>query len=89
MNKRGVELSMNLIIIAAIALIVLVVLVLLVTGSVGDLRSGTGCQNLDNGQCTSVGTGQTCASVLSNNKMVSGGQKNCDNGQVCCYQPFQ
>lgn len=39
-NKKGVELSMNTIIIAAIALIVLIVLVLILTGQAGKLGFG-------------------------------------------------
>lgn len=52
MNKRGVELSMNVIIIAAIALIVLVVLILLVTGAFGNVRDQVSCS----------GKGGTCMS---------------------------
>jgi hypothetical protein len=92
MDKRGVELSMNVIIIAAIALIVLVVLVLLITGSFNNIQGGTSCQSLHpGGGCQSVdlSTGQTCASVTGNNNMISGGKTNCATGELCCYAPFQ
>lgn len=39
-NKKGVELSMNTVIVAAIALIVLIVLVLILTGNAGKLTFG-------------------------------------------------
>lgn len=39
-NKKGVEMSMNVIVIAAIALIVLVVLVIITTGRVGIFTKG-------------------------------------------------
>ena len=39
-NKKGVELSMNLIIIAVMALIVLVIVILLVTGTLGNANKG-------------------------------------------------
>ncbi len=89
MRKRGVELSMNVIIIAAIALIVLVVLVLLVTNATIDVRSGTGCAKLNKGQCTDVPTGSNCAEQLGDG-YVSIGKKDCPStAATCCWVPFE
>ena len=56
--KRGVELSMNVIIIAAIALIILVVLVLLITGAFVDKNTPTA----------------TCTKSLTFNDVLLGGE---------------
>jgi hypothetical protein len=83
MAKRGVELSMNVIIIAAIALIVLVVLVILVTRGGLQITTGTNCQS-SGGVCQAVGEGETCQGQYS---MQSLGQKDCKEGELCCYTP--
>ncbi len=83
MDRRGVELSMNVIIIAAIALIVLVVLVILVTKGGIQIQNGTGCASAG-GACQSVGEGESCQSLYS---MQSLGQKDCKADQQCCYTP--
>lgn len=85
--KRGVELSMNVIIIAAIALIVLVILVLLVTNASKDVRSGTGCQQLNHGQCIILDEGESCSDVLGGG-YVSTGQKDCAQDETCCWMPL-
>ncbi len=85
MSSRGVELSMNVIIIAAIALIVLVVLVILVTKGGIQIQSGTGCTSAG-GECRTVDEGQSCQSLYS---MQSLGQKDCASGSLCCYTPQQ
>ncbi|RJQ17586.1 hypothetical protein C4573_01250 [Candidatus Woesearchaeota archaeon] len=50
MTKKGVELSVNVIIIAAIALIVLVLLAFLVLRSGGGISKGTSCESIG-GSC--------------------------------------
>jgi hypothetical protein len=80
--KRGVELSMNVIIIAAIALIVLVVLVILVTRGGINVQTGTGCTSAG-GQCQDIGEGESCQSLYN---LQSLGTKDCSDGQLCCYQ---
>ncbi len=50
MNKKGSELSMNLIIIAAIAVLILVILTVFVLRSSGNLDKSTGCSAM-NGKC--------------------------------------
>jgi hypothetical protein len=51
MNKKGVELSMNLIIIAAIGLLILVILAVLVIGSANKTNEGMKTCNLQGGIC--------------------------------------
>jgi len=51
MNKKGVELSMNLIIIAAIGLLVLVILAVLVIGAANKTNNGMGTCNVQAGMC--------------------------------------
>ena len=51
MNKKGVELSMNLIIIAAIGLLVLVILAVLVINSTNKTNNGMQSCNLMGGVC--------------------------------------
>ena len=82
MDRRGVELSMNVIIIAAIALIVLVVLVILVTKGGIQVQSGTGCSSAG-GTCTTLSDTETCQT----NGLQSLGQKDCKADQLCCYTP--
>lgn len=73
-NKKGVELSMNLIIIAAIGLLILVILAVLVINSGGKAQNATDACNLHGGVCrTSCGD----SSPLS-------GDYTCASGQECC-----
>jgi hypothetical protein len=80
MNKKGVELSMNLIIIAAIGLLVLVILAVLVIGSGTktqdkmrscNLQGGTcetsclGKEPIPNGDCSSTPSKPLCCKVFS------------------------
>jgi len=85
MRKRGVELSMNVIIIAAIALIVLVLLVLLVTNATKNIQNGTACAQLNRGQCVSLGTGEGCADALGDG--YTSAARDCPSEQTCCFQP--
>jgi|GEM_PF-1289249 len=86
MDRRGVELSMNVIIIAAIALIVLVVLVLLVTNTAQQVRDGTGCEAKPGGGCEDLYGGDTCASVKGEGFISV--PSDCPADQTCCFQPF-
>ncbi len=79
MNKKGVELSMNVIIIAAIGLLVLVILAVLVINASGKAQSGTQACTVKGGLCQS---GSTCS---TGTQSVSGGI--CSAGQTCC-SPF-
>lgn len=76
MNKKGVELSVNVIIIAAISLIVLVLLAFLVLRGGGGLSTGTTCEALggickaDPGECgdySKYDITKTCSKESANN----------------------
>jgi hypothetical protein len=70
--KKGVELSMNVIIIAAIGLLVLVILAVLVINASGRTQGSLQACNVKGGVC-----GQTCSNgVISDAK--------CDAGLQCC-----
>jgi hypothetical protein len=74
MNKKGVELSMNLIIIAAIGLLVLVILAVLVINSGGKAQTGLQSCVTQGGICqTSCAVGQ--ASITT---------PDCKDGKTCC-----
>ena len=77
MNKKGVELSMNVIIIAAIGLLVLIILAVLVINSSGRLQSGiSGSCSTKGGVCrTTCNTGED--SIQSDKPL-------CDNSYQCC-----
>ncbi|MGM5480995.1 MAG: DUF948 domain-containing protein [Nanobdellota archaeon] len=83
MNRKGSELSMNVIIIAAIALLVLVILAVMLLQKGGDIQEGTSCTGLGGECCSSCG-----------NACVVGGQKysvphptgECPSGQQCCLK---
>ena len=82
MRKRGVEMSMNVIIIAAIALIILVVLVLLITRSFGQVKNGTGCTGQPGpGQCVDT----ACSDVGAGYIPIA---SDCPTGQTCCIKPL-
>jgi hypothetical protein len=51
MNKKGVEMSMNVIIIAAIGLLILIILAVLVINSVNKTNSGMQSCNVMGGTC--------------------------------------
>ncbi len=57
MKKKGVELSMNLIIIAAIGLLVLVILAVLVINAVNNTDRGMKSCNVMGGVCQATGCG--------------------------------
>jgi len=84
--KRGVELSMNVIIIAAIALVVLVVLVLLVTRAVTQTIGGTGCESKSMGRCISLAEDESCESAVGTGFVSVG--SDCAEGETCCFQPI-
>jgi len=76
MNKKGVELSMNLIIIAAIGLLVLVILAVLVINSVNKTNGGMQSCNVLGGICQ--------ASCVGKETIPNGDcSKNIGNTQCC------
>jgi len=76
MNKKGVELSMNLIIIAAIGLLVLVILAVLVIGSANKTNQGMQSCNLQGGMCVATCTGEQ---VPNSNGLCTSSTKS-----ICC-----
>ena len=85
--KRGVELSMNVIIIAAIALVVLVVLVLLVTNASQTIKDGTGCQAKQSGDCYYL-NGETCSNYMGEPGYMNIASDCPDDDQTCCFRPL-
>jgi hypothetical protein len=77
MNKKGVELSMNVIIIAAIGLLVLVILAVLVINSTSKLPGTVASCNVKGGICR--------ASCPTDQPMIPATEARCDTG-VCCKQ---
>ncbi len=59
MKKKGVELSMNVIIIAAIGLLVLVILAVLVINKFVDVDKADNACNIKGGTCEPACTGET------------------------------
>lgn len=90
MRKKGISLSMNTIIIAALALIVLVVLLLIFTGQVGKTRTGLNqtTSQYSGEQCKIPGTGRTCRFEAKCEEIngVNYGQLDCSFGQICCSE---
>ncbi|MGV8150597.1 MAG: hypothetical protein ACP5NV_02610 [Candidatus Woesearchaeota archaeon] len=76
MNKKGVELSMNVIIIAAIGLLILLILAFLVINYVGKTNEGLKtCSVSFQGVCAN-----TCSGELATTE-----ETDCtDKGQQCC-----
>jgi hypothetical protein len=79
MNKKGVELSMNLIIIAAIGLLILVILAVLVIGSANKTTKGLDSCNLQLGICqlSSCDSGESTIFPKANEKLCTPSKPNC------------
>lgn len=75
-NKRGTELSMNVIVIAAIAVLVLVILAMFVFRGAGNVTSATTCSGLG-GECLNRCTADL--PILS-----VGHSDDCGTGRRCC-----
>lgn len=54
-NKKGVELTMNMIVVAAITLLILIILAFILMGGLDNWRKGTGC-DANQGKCTLLKT---------------------------------
>ncbi|MFH1174713.1 MAG: hypothetical protein V1725_06260 [archaeon] len=78
--KKGVELSMNVIIIAAIALVVLVILVVLVLNSAGPVADTNKC-GAGQGMC--IGEGDECGDGYIVQPL-----SNCPTATPKCCVPF-
>ncbi len=77
MNKKGMEMSIQLMVVAAIALIILIVLIVLFTGSAG---------NFSNTLNSCEDKGYTCRSKCSSDEInFPTGNGECkENGKICC-----
>jgi hypothetical protein len=84
--KKGVELSMNVIVIAAIVLIILVLLVMFVTGAFNRVKDGTGCAGLG-GSCTPMIEGESCADM--HGAGYTSLASDCPNEETCCIQAIE
>lgn len=82
MDKKGVELSVNVIIVAAIALLVLVVLAFLLLQQAGVFNQGTTCSGVSGGTCK--------AQCDDGEKVLPYAcPKQGDDTQLCCKQLFE
>ena len=78
--RKGVEMSLNLIILIVIGLIVAAIVIYLVASNTGRFNSGTSSCAGNGGQCKSqCDTGETGSAFFT------GG---CAEGQLCCKQPL-
>ncbi|MFH1399603.1 MAG: hypothetical protein ABIG95_05835 [Candidatus Woesearchaeota archaeon] len=79
MNKKGVELTFNTIIIATICLIVLVVVIMIFTNFTSsgnrDLVAVSSCESMSGGSCGPKQEGKTCLKDF-------GG---CGDNMYCCF----
>lgn len=82
LNRKGSELSMNVIIIAAIALLVLVILAVMLLQKSGDLKEGTSCEGLGGECCHDCGTGDCQDYGVHSTAQDS----SCRQGQQCCLK---
>lgn len=74
MNKKGVELSMNVIIIAAIGMLVLIILSVLVINALKNVNEAKKTCNLKGGICA-----QSCESGMIQDGV-------CGENQLCCKE---
>ena len=84
-SKKGAEMSLNIIIVAAIALIVLVVLVMIFTGRMNIF--GTGVQKATETTCESQGGSpriSTQGCDAESERQVYGAFKGMESNQICC-----
>jgi len=84
-DKRGAELTLNIIIIAVIVLIVLVVMLLIFTGKIRKTGEGITSveQSVDVGKCEIPGS-RTCVDAIRCTRILVQFQASCPAGQVCC-----
>ena len=77
-DRKAMDLSINMIIIAALALIVLVVMVLVFTGKIGIFSKSSGCTERG-GQCMPAESCSQSRTAFSCTKQ----------GEVCCIDPMK
>lgn len=76
MKKKGVEMSMNVIIIAAIGLLILLILAFLVITHIGNTEKGL--------KSCSVQFGGICSSDCSSDNVLTTEETDCTDGKQCC-----
>ncbi len=81
-NKKGSELSLNVIVLAAISILILVILIILVMNKTGDVIDNTSCQG--SGRSCS-GPGNQCDA--GEIKVFDSGCKKSGEGDYCCIDP--
>jgi len=84
MHKKGAELSLNVIVIAAIVLIVLVVMVVIFSGKIGSFRQGM--NNCDTRCVNSASDCSEDATPLLIPNCDANGDGKADGGKYCCKQ---
>lgn len=80
MNKKGAELSMNVIIVSIIALVVLVVVIIVFVNKMGATVTQTDTCSNNGGRC--VETAKDCSGTYE--QIRSGTSYTCTDKQVCC-----
>lgn len=72
MKKKGVEMSLQVIIVAVLALIVLVVLIIIFTGRIGKVGKGTeeAAQPFALERCDIPGTGRYCSNDCGKDRII-------------------
>lgn len=78
MQKKGVDMSMNVIIVAAIALLILVILTVLILRSGANVKEGTGCLGVS-GHCA-----QECDQGTIPHLTQGGTKGGCAEDEKCC-----
>lgn len=79
MNKKGVEMSLQTIVIALLVLIVLGILIFLLFGGSTTFSKSTSCEP-DHGTCQSLGLGNPCGQDETT------GPWKCPKDQKCCIK---
>jgi len=78
MNRKGMELSMNMIIVAVLALLVLGIIAYLLINGTTNWNKSTKCEN-QGGSCEDLSSGKGCPDAYP---LISA--YSCDNKKTCC-----
>jgi hypothetical protein len=76
MNRKGVELTLNFVIIATISLILLVLVTMLLTGTFGPWKQDVQSCDRAGGTCAA-----SCSAGMTSSTFYT---SNCEKGEVCC-----
>lgn len=86
MTKKG-ELSLNIVVVAALAMIVLVILSVLVFQGGGNIQEGMRCENLaQGGGGTCISADYTCEGYFPDQNYAKFSAGRCDTGEICCIE---